>query len=427
MAGHRWLGLAKFGFALCVGTSYAGFSQGSPQQAANTKVPPAYARCPEQAGGSRCINLSDGLNPYEFKAKDYQTITLPLAANGHKASALGLTGARSYLDDIMVGPGGELVAVGGPGLSVATNDGRGSTWHIATHMPFANALRGLARVDAQTAFAVGDEAGILRTLDAGAHWESFNSTFSDYKDPRRSGLLLGGDDRGVAYGVAFADASHGVIVGQAGIKDSTEPGILRTSDGGQQWQRVPLTVSLDRVALQKVAFADARNGWAVGSSGTVLHTGDAGEHWQVTSWGDTDVHLMAVDFSGSTHGCVGGDLKVWCTWDGGKQWQPAKIELPRGVDSAPEVGITALRLDDAGHGWMVTRSGRIFFSADEGRQWKLWMNVVDAAHKKLDGVEVWGLALNHNHAWAVGVGSLAAPGHAETSTSSDPLIVSWSW
>lgn len=427
MAGHRWLGVAGLGLVLCMGGCHPSDPQPAAPKAAASKASSPYPRCAKSKPDDTCVDLSDGLNPYEFEAKDYQAVTLPLLTNDHKATAIGLNGARSYLDDIMVGPGGELTAVGGAGLMVATNDGHGSTWHVAVHSPYANTLRGMARVDARTVFAVGDEADILRSQDAGTHWEAFNATFHDYKDSRRSDLLLGGDDRGIAYGVAFADASHGVIVGQAGVEHSVAPGILRTGDGGQDWQRVVLPQPLDGIALQKLAFADAHNGWSVGSQGTVLHTSDAGEHWQVTSLGDTQVHLMTLDFSTPTHGCMGGDLKVWCTWDAGKDWQAAKVELPKDMETDPDVGITALRLDTAGHGWMVTRGGQIFFSADEGRNWKLWMNIVDAAGKKLDGVEVWGLTLDHNHAWAVGMGSVAAPGSAQTSDSSDPLVVSWAW
>ena len=427
MAGHRWLGVAGLGLALCVGGCHSGDPQPAPRENAASKAASAYPRCPKATRDSTCVDLSDGLNPYEYEAKDDQAVALPLVANDHKATAIGLVGARSYLDDIMVGAGGELTAVGGAGLLVATNDGHGGTWHVAVHTPYANTLRGMARVDAKTVFAVGDEAGILRSQDAGAHWEAFNATFHDYKDQRRSDLLLGGDDRGVAYSVAFADALHGVIVGQAGVNGSVAPGVLRTRDGGQTWERIALPQPFDGIALQKVAFTDPTNGWAVGSRGTVLHTPDAGEHWQATALGDTDVHLMTVDFSAPAHGCMAGDLKVWCTWNAGKDWQAAKVEMPKDMDTDPDVGITALRLDAAGHGWMVTRGGQIFSSADEGRTWKPWMNIVDAADKKVDGVEVWGLTLEKNRAWAVGMGSVAAPGAAQTSGDSDPLIVSWAW
>jgi photosystem II stability/assembly factor-like uncharacterized protein len=413
-----------FMLSACSGQSAPPTAQKQPQSAATSaSTQPAYPRCPSPA---HCVDLSDGLNPYDFSVKDYKATKLPLQGAGHEATALQLPGADAFLTDFAVYPSGRLLAIGGPGLQVATSSNGGDDWHVITHTQFANALRGISLVNAQRAFAVGDEAGILRTQDAGEHWEAFNVTAPNYDKKTHSDLLFGGDDRGTAYSVAFADADHGVIVGQAGIRDTTEAGLLRTSDGGQQWERIELASPLEGIALQQVAFTDAHNGWAVGSSGTVLRTDDAGTHWSTVPLGDTETHLMGLSFSGPDHGCVAGAYKVWCTWDGGKQWQPVDLALPKGSDEDERIGVTRLQLSDADHGWLITRNGLVYTTTDGGHHWQLWMNVVEASHGKLNGVELWGLTLGHGRAWVVGVGSSAAPQEGSASLNSSPLIVSWS-
>lgn len=61
-----------------------------------------------------------------------------------------------------------------------------------------------------------------------------------------------------------------VAVGQGGI-------IVISDDGGRHWRQadsVPTSAT-----LTDVRFADARNGWAIGHLGVVLHTADAGLSW----------------------------------------------------------------------------------------------------------------------------------------------------
>jgi hypothetical protein len=49
--------------------------------------------------------------------------------------------------------------------------------------------------------------------------------------------------------------------------------ILATTDGGTTWGRQYISISSD---LHSIYFPDANNGWAVGSDGSILYTGDGG-------------------------------------------------------------------------------------------------------------------------------------------------------
>ena len=54
--------------------------------------------------------------------------------------------------------------------------------------------------------------------------------------------------------------------------------IIYSDDTGASWQQADVPVS---VLLNAVSFVDESNGWAVGHSGVVLHTSDAGKTWEV--------------------------------------------------------------------------------------------------------------------------------------------------
>ena len=61
-----------------------------------------------------------------------------------------------------------------------------------------------------------------------------------------------------------------VIAGQHGL-------IAYSDDDGQTWHQAKVPVD---VLLTAVAFANAKDGWAVGHMGVILHTADGGETWQ---------------------------------------------------------------------------------------------------------------------------------------------------
>ena len=61
-----------------------------------------------------------------------------------------------------------------------------------------------------------------------------------------------------------------VAVGEHGV-------IALSDDEGQHWRTAAVPVDVN---LTAVAFADERQGWAIGHMGVVLHSGDAGESWQ---------------------------------------------------------------------------------------------------------------------------------------------------
>lgn len=146
-----------------------------------------------------------------------------------------------------------------------TTDG-GATWKDVD--PKVDAKSAVSRgyfVDAKTGWIVGsdadDEVGaFLATTDGGATWKAVETGSKQFPT--------------AAY---FSDATRGWVVGQtadkAGAAGPSE--ILATADGGKTWQpqaKVP-------TSLRAIQFADAQNGWAVGTGAGIYRTTNGGASW----------------------------------------------------------------------------------------------------------------------------------------------------
>lgn len=66
-------------------------------------------------------------------------------------------------------------------------------------------------------------------------------------------------------------------------------------------------------SLRDVSFVDTLNGWTVGYHGTILHTSDGGNNWEVQYCADT-IELSTIGFRNNTEGWAGGDKgEPWYT------------------------------------------------------------------------------------------------------------------
>lgn len=146
-----------------------------------------------------------------------------------------------------------------------------------------------------------------------------------------------------------------VTVGERGI-------VLLSDDNGITWQQVnDVPVS---VTLTNVVFPNAKQGWAVGHSGVVIHTSDAGESWVLQLDGNKAAQLaleeaqrsielqepdaekalnnakylikegpdkpfLAVHFSNEHDGIIVGAYGLaLMTTDGGNTWQSIATKIP---------------------------------------------------------------------------------------------------
>ncbi|MCO6455995.1 MAG: hypothetical protein J5I93_11915 [Pirellulaceae bacterium] len=156
--------------------------------------------------------------------------------------------------------------------------------------------------------------------------------------------------------------------------------LLATSDGGRNWERIPL-----REPMTRVHFLDARTGWAISDISLVFRTSDGGRTWTPSVLAlEPDFYQTDIHFVDANQGWVlasrfvpeptlapdllqaplttpaNRDGIVFATLDGGQTWrQQARVGEP----------LLAVRFRDRTHGWAAGWNGTILHTSDAGQTW----------------------------------------------------------
>jgi photosystem II stability/assembly factor-like uncharacterized protein len=187
--------------------------------------------------------------------------------------------------------------VGGDGGTIFHSSNRGKTW-IRQITETEVTLKAITCVDDRHCWAVGDGA-VLRTVDGGDKWESYQNTFQGLE------------------AVDFISPTTGWAVGDNGL-------FLSTKDGGTTWtsQRICIGCNSEPegvgcLKFKAVKFINETLGFVAGWDG-IARTTDAGKTWEITNIPDAAfVGLVSHD-----------GKKVWavnkgqnyCSEDAGKTW-----------------------------------------------------------------------------------------------------------
>src|SRR5205807_9380369 len=111
-------------------------------------------------------------------------------------------------------------------------------------------------------------------------------------------------------GAILLDSGTGFAVGDTGT-------ILKSTDAGATW--APLA-SGTSTTLHGIYFLDPNDGIAVGDSGTILRTTDGGAAWQNVASGVVD-GLRSVSFNGVNGICGGDSQTILYSTDSGASWR----------------------------------------------------------------------------------------------------------
>ncbi len=111
-------------------------------------------------------------------------------------------------------------------------------------------------------------------------------------------------------GAILLDSGTAFAVGDTGT-------MIKSTDAGATW--TPLT-SGTSATLHGVYFFGADEGVAVGDNGTILRTTDGGAAWQSVTSGVVD-NLRSVSFNGTTGICGGDSQDILFSTDSGASWQ----------------------------------------------------------------------------------------------------------
>jgi len=332
---------------------------------------------------------------------------------------------------------GRMVAGVGNRIYASTN--RGESWQLAQEMP--NSVLALAG-DSSMLLAGMHDAGIWKSLDGGFSWTNSSqgldargfarlATHGDtmYVLGPQEGLWSSAD-QGATWKPLAGLAAHYPLT--AFTRDdqgtllvaSQERGILRSIDGGQQWETVSDQPNVQTLAL----LPDGQSGFAGISNGSLLRTQDGGHTWEPAGapcQGQEILSLVVSPNFQQDHTLLMGTaipatstqqprVALWRSTNGGETWKQVTtqvtqarwidISLPAGVvEGAPDqailatgpyclrplrkakdvwistrvdpggantLGIVALgQVDDGGQIYAATGNG-IYRSIDGGRTWQ---------------------------------------------------------
>ena len=322
-----------------------------------------------------------------------QRVVLALAAAAVALSAI--------LVGVLAGPG----AAAGPGATFS--------WELRP-TGTTSGLRGLAAVDASTAWVSGSGGTVLRTVDGGATWQNVappdaaGQAFRDIEaftadhvvllaiGPGEASRVYVTEDGGATWTktaqntdpagfwdcMSFFDRRRGLIMGDpVGGKFQ----ILSTSDGGRSWTVVPSSgmppalpgefgFAASGTCIETAGGRDAWFGTGGDVVSRVFHSGDRGVTWSVVSTPVASAPaggIFSLAFADPLHGIiVGGDFLdptnapdgAAYTTDGGATWTPADGpgEYRSGSAWVPRLPRTAVAVGPTGSD----------ATTDGGRSWR---------------------------------------------------------
>ncbi|MBK9312995.1 MAG: SPOR domain-containing protein [Acidobacteria bacterium] len=285
--------------------------------------------------------------------------------------------------------------IGGPPVANALPDlnFKNSNWKMSgSHALTTQNMRTIFFIDSLTGWIGGDDGSVFRTTDGGMSWRPLISG-------TRADINL----------IQFVDWNTGWMLGDMeksgleGGKSDSDKVLLLTNDGGKTWRQKQLS------NVTSIFFIDARTGWAVGRNATILKTTDGGEQWQAVSelekliglpvesttynYGFSDIFFLDADhgwiignFYGRDRNNIGG---LYVTSDGGRNWKRIPLTLQTQYSSGrftPGVLHSVHFIEQntgTVSGEMMDGEGRFFFAIhtrDGGRTWQQYRTPSSATH-----------------------------------------------
>jgi len=227
---------------------------------------------------------------------------------------------------------------------------------------FVSETKGWATGDSRT---VGSEltTGVIYTDDGGKTWVQ----------------QAHGVSTGEKVDLFFLDDMNGWVLTNMRPYPDNFIQLLKTENGGETWE----LVSTDQTGMVtigyalgtgKVYFQDANTGWVLGARGFILKTTDGGENWNKIVLPVDWTNTMSFAFADGQHGIICGE-SLFRTEDSGENWMEEELSAPY---------LTDICFTDSVNGWMVGEFGTIFKTADLGLTWdRVEHQATDAAMKSV--------------------------------------------
>ena len=214
-------------------------------------------------------------------------------------------------------------------------------------------LRSVFFIDQNRGWAAGSKGTLLHTDDGGRTWKATSASTDD-----------------IVRDVFFIDEQNGWLVCEVNayqLKTNEDPRayLMKTTDGGNRWNRVEIKGFEVDAILVRAVFSRGGRGWAFGEAGAIFSTRDSGETW-VRLRSPTRRLLLGGTFVDDDRGwVVGAGATIIQTSDGGDSWYQSSLP---GVEKT--IRFTATSFFDNRLGWAVGSSGSVFRTTNGGRTWQ---------------------------------------------------------
>jgi photosystem II stability/assembly factor-like uncharacterized protein len=206
-------------------------------------------------------------------------------------------------------------------------------------------------LDQDRGWAVGSRGTLLATENGGKSWQARPQPTQD-----------------TIRDIYFSDESDGWLLCERNIydlKSNDEPRayLMRTTDGGEHWQRTNLHGANVDARLMRALFSSGGRGWAFGEGGAIFMTRDSGANWTKLQ---TPTHYLLLGGSfvdENTGWLVGADATILQTSDGGETWRQGRM-------APANVRFNATSFVNVRQGWAVGSDGAIYRTINGGRSWQ---------------------------------------------------------
>lgn len=259
--------------------------------------------------------------------------------------------------------GSRIVAVGERG-TVLYSDDQGQSWQQSASVPVSVTLTRVQFVSDTLGWATGHSGVVLHTQDGGKTWRKqldgrqaaqieLVQAQAEGADPQRVSnaehLVADGPDKPL-FGLYFADAKNGWVVGAYGLA-------LRTTDGGATWQSFIGRLNNPKgrhlygiVALQERLFV-------VGEQGALYRSVDGGAGFEELATPSRGTYFGALTCGANCLLAYGLRGNANRSVDGGQSWQAVKL---------PQVTLTAGVPIGERSILLANEAGQLLLSRDAG-------------------------------------------------------------
>ncbi|NTW23208.1 MAG: T9SS type A sorting domain-containing protein [Lentimicrobium sp.] len=228
-----------------------------------------------------------------------------------------------------------------------------SDWTWQNPLPQGNYLWDLQVIDENTLFTTGQGGTIMKSIDGGANWTTFNT--GNTKLLRCAKFMQNG------------------MKGYAAGANAT---LIKTNDGGLNWQNLTINQDVDLYAMD---FPDEQTGFVAGNPGYIIYkTSDGGSSWTPSdSLPSAVISVIEFPFDNLTGFAGGwmGDSVIYKTIDGGITWVQKPIPFQSAFNDIKtfcfvneQTGYAAgnrtiLKTTDFGESWFSVYSGNGSFKS----------------------------------------------------------------